>query len=60
MEDMTGINPDSTTPYSEFGKHLGEVVTIKGAIHNIRDMSDFAFIIVRTAREDIQSVYAPD
>lgn len=60
MEDMTGIIPETSTPYSEFGKHLGEVVTIKGTIHNIRDMSDFAFIIVRTAREVIQCVYAPD
>ena len=36
------------------------MVTIKGAIHNIRDMSDFAFIIVRTARELIQCVYSPE
>ena len=60
MENMTGILPETTTPYSEFSKHIGEVVTIKGAIHNIRDMSDFAFILVRTARELIQCVYSPD
>ncbi len=60
MEEMTGILPQTSTPYSEFGKHVGETVTIKGAIHNIRDMSDFAFIIVRTARELIQCVYSPE
>ena len=60
MENMTGIVPETTTPYSQFAQHIGEVVTIKGAIHNIRDMSDFAFILVRTARELIQCVYSPE
>ncbi len=60
MQEMTGVLPCDTTPYSEFGRHVGEVVTVKGAIHNIRDMSDFAFIIVRTARETVQCVYSPD
>jgi len=60
MEDMTGIIPCDTTPYSEFKNHLGEVVAIKGAVHNIRDMSDFAFIIIRTARETVQCVYSPE
>ena len=60
MQEITGVIPCTTTPYSEFGKHVNEVITIKGAIHNIRDMSDFAFILVRTARELIQCVYSPD
>lgn len=60
MEDMTGIVPQTSLPYSEFKNHVGDEVTIKGAIHNIRDMSDFAFIIVRTARELIQCVYSPE
>ena len=60
MEDMTGVIPQTVTPYADFKNHVGEVVTIKGAVHNIRDMSDFAFIIIRTARELIQCVYAPD
>jgi len=60
MEEMTGVLKQKTTPYSEFGKHVGEVVTIKGAIHNIRLMSDIAFVLVRTAREIIQCVYSED
>ena len=60
MEEMTGIIPSSCTPYSEFKQNLEKVVTIKGVIHNIRDMSDFAFILVRTARELIQCVYSPE
>ena len=60
MQEITGVISQTSTPYSEFKNHVGEVVTIKGAIHNIRDMSDFAFIIVRTARELIQCVYSPE
>jgi nondiscriminating aspartyl-tRNA synthetase len=60
MQEMTGVVPQTSLPYSQFKDHVGEVVTIKGAIHNIRDMSDFAFIIVRTARELIQCVYSPE
>ncbi len=60
MEEMTGVLACDTTPYEQFKSHVGETVTIKGAVHNIRDMSDFAFIIIRTARELIQCVYSPD
>ncbi len=60
MEDMTGVINDGCTAYADFKDRLGEVVTVKGAIHNIRDMSDFAFIILRTARELIQCVYSPE
>ena len=60
MEYMTGELSDGTTPYSAFKENEGKVVSIKGAIHNIRDMSDFAFIILRTARELIQCVYSPE
>ena len=60
MQEITGVIKSDVTPYSEFKNHIGEVVAIKGAIHNIRDMSDFAFIIVRTARELIQCVYSPE
>ena len=48
----------NTVSYSELEKHENEVITITGTIHNIRMMSDFAFVILRTARETIQCVYA--
>ncbi|MBE7088836.1 MAG: aspartate--tRNA(Asn) ligase [Clostridiales bacterium] len=60
MIEMTGVLPNTCVAYSEFKNHVNEVVSIKGAIHNIRDMSDFAFIIIRTARELVQCVYSPD
>ena len=50
MQEITGEILSTSTPYSQFKNHIGENVSIKGTIHNIRDMSDFAFIIVRTAR----------
>lgn len=60
MKEINGVLPISSLPYSEFKNHVGEVVQVKGVIHNIRDMSDFAFIILRTARELIQCVYSPE
>ena len=60
MEEITGVVLTTSTPYSEFKNNLDKVVAIKGTIHNIRDMSDFAFILVRTARELIQCVYSPE
>lgn len=60
MQEMTGVLPQNITPYSQFKENLDKVVKIRGAIHNVRDMSDFAFIIVRTARETIQCVYSPN
>lgn len=37
--------------------HMGQSVTIRGTIHRVRDMSDFAFVIVRTNRGLIQCLF---
>ncbi len=55
---ITGEMQEKTVAFADFEKYENEIVTIKGTIHNIRMMSDFAFVIVRTARETIQCVYA--
>ena len=55
---ITGEMNSNMVSYADFEKYENEIVTIKGTIHNIRMMSDFAFIIVRTARETVQCVYA--
>ena len=55
---ITGEIQTNTVAYADFEKYENQVVTIKGTIHNIRMMSDFAFVIVRTARETVQCVYA--
>lgn len=60
MQEIDGNIVCTSLPYSEFKRHEGEVATVKGFIHNIREMSDFAFILLRTARELIQCVYSPE
>jgi len=55
---ITGEQTKTTVAFSDFEKFENEIVTVKGTIHNIRMMSDFAFVILRTARETIQCVYA--
>ena len=55
---ITGEIKSNTVAYADFEKYENEIVTVKGTIHNIRMMSDFAFVILRTARETIQCVYA--
>ncbi|MBQ9729658.1 MAG: aspartate--tRNA(Asn) ligase [Clostridia bacterium] len=57
---ITGEIKQDTVAYADFEKFENQVVTIKGTIHNIRMMSDFAFVIVRTARETVQCVYAEE
>ena len=55
---MTGETKSNVVSFADFENYENQIVTIKGTIHNIRMMSDFAFVIVRTARETIQCVYA--
>ena len=55
---ITGEPKTNTVPYSDFAKFENQEITITGTVHNIRMMSDFAFVILRTARETIQCVYA--
>jgi nondiscriminating aspartyl-tRNA synthetase len=38
----------------------GDTVKVKACIHRIRIMSDFSFVILRTARRLLQCVYAPE
>ena len=35
----------------------GDKVTVKGTIHRIKEMSGFAFVIIRTARMTFQCVW---
>ena len=55
---ITGEIKNNCVSFQDFEKYENQIVTIKGTIHNIRMMSDFAFVILRTARETIQCVYA--
>ena len=60
MKTITGEIFNNDVPYSEFAAKNGELVSVSGYVHRIREMTGFAFIILRTARELIQCVYAPE
>ena len=57
---ITGEIQKNTADFSEFESYENQEVSIKGTVHNIRMMSDFAFIILRTARETVQCVYSEE
>lgn len=40
--------------------HIGEVVQIHGSIYKIRVMKDFAFVLLRTATQVLQCIYAKE
>ncbi|MGN1234567.1 MAG: aspartate--tRNA(Asn) ligase [Christensenellaceae bacterium] len=55
---ITGEPKPAELTGKDFAAYAGQEITIHGAIHSIRLMSDFAFVILRTARETVQCVYA--
>ena len=59
MEFLTGIKEKETTGVREIlsGDYVGKTVKMNGAVHNIRDMGEFAFIILRKAEGLVQCVY---
>ena len=60
MEKIDGEIKNACVEYKDFPAHAGEEVVFKGMIHRIREMTGFAFVIVRTARDVVQCVYSPD
>ena len=60
MNTLNGKIVRTDVPYAEFKNYDGKVVTVSGYVHRIREMTGFAFVIIRTARELIQCVYAPE
>ena len=59
MEFLTGVKEKETVSVSEIlsGDYVGKTVKMNGAIHNIRDMGEFAFVILRKAEGLVQCVY---
>ena len=60
MDKICGNIICDTVNFSQFADNDGKVVAIKGYIHRIREMTGFAFVIIRTDRDTIQCVYAPE
>lgn len=46
--------------FADAADHVGEEITIRACVHKIRQMSGFAFVILRTGRYLIQSLYTPE
>ncbi len=59
MEFLTGVKQKETVGIQEIleGDYEGKTVRINGAIHNIRDMGEVAFVILRKAEGLVQCVY---
>ena len=59
MKFLTGVKEKETIGIREIlsGDYVGKTVKMNGAVHNIRDMGEFAFIILRKAEGLVQCVY---
>lgn len=59
MEFLTGVKQKETVGIQEIlsGDYEGRTVKVNGAVHNIRDMGDVAFVILRKAEGLVQCVY---
>ena len=60
MEKINGNIVNTDVEFKDFKDYNEKVVSIKGYIHRIREMTGFSFVILRTARETVQCVYAPE
>ena len=60
MDKINGTLIENTIQFSDFKAHDGEIVSIHGYIHRIREMTGFSFVIIRTAKDTVQCVYAPE
>ena len=60
MQKIDGNIINTQIAFSDFKNYNEQVISIKGYVHRIREMTGFAFVILRTASETIQCVYAPE
>jgi aspartyl/glutamyl-tRNA(Asn/Gln) amidotransferase B subunit/nondiscriminating aspartyl-tRNA synthetase len=45
--------------YNDAKQHIGETISLKACVHKVRQMSNFAFLILRTGRYLLQTIYDP-
>lgn len=60
MEYIKGEISSQHIEAEELKEHIGETVLIHGIIYKIREMSDFAFVILRTKRALVQCIYSAE
>lgn len=59
MEFLTGVKEKEVTGIQEIlsGDYVGKTVKLNGAVHNVRDMGEVAFVILRKSEGLVQCVY---
>ncbi|BCJ93631.1 aspartate--tRNA(Asn) ligase [Anaerocolumna cellulosilytica] len=59
MDFIKGLSQKETVEISDIlkGEYSGRKVTLKGAVHTIRDMSEFSFVVLRKQDGLVQCVY---
>ena len=60
MNTINGNIVSDIVAFEDFKNYDGQVVNICGYVHRIREMTGFSFVIIRTAKDTIQCVYAPE
>ncbi len=60
MNKINGVIEEQTVQFKDFNKYDGQIVSMCGYIHRIREMTGFSFVIIRTAKDTVQCVYAPE
>lgn len=60
MQKMTGIKPSTFLELSDLAAHVGETVSVRGTVHDVRRMSEFTFIILRKRGGVLQCVLPKD
>lgn len=60
MEQITGVDLIKELDIEKVKCHPGQMITIDACVHKIRNMSGFAFVILRTGKYLIQSIFEED
>ena len=60
MQKINGQITNNYVQFDQFENYENQVVEICGFIHKIREMTGFAFVLIRTERDVIQCIYAPE
>lgn len=60
MNMINGTKQEKYVTVENLEKYIGEKVHIKGCIYKIRRMKGFAFVLIRTSRRVVQSVYSEE
>ncbi|MCL2287312.1 MAG: aspartate--tRNA(Asn) ligase [Firmicutes bacterium] len=60
MEKISGRVSSNHIEVEQLENHIGQTVKIHGIVHKIREMSGFAFVLLRTKRTLLQCVYSTE